>query len=72
MEAMSYFGLIDLDWWLILLAYVGTALLLLLSPLWLLTPDTGGRTHTWLAERNRKVTAGMAKARHRLGRGGGA
>jgi hypothetical protein len=69
---MTYFGWISADWWLIVLAYIGTPLLLLpLSPLWLLAPDRGGRTHTWLTERNRKVSAGLSRARHRLVRGGG-
>jgi hypothetical protein len=42
---MTYFGLISADWWLIVLAYIGT-----LGPaalaLWLFMPDAMGHAHT--------------------------
>jgi len=69
---MTFFGA-DLPWPLTIAAYIGAPLLLLVfSPLWLLIPDdhAAGRSHggggTW------RVGSLLAKARHRLGRGGGA
>jgi hypothetical protein len=66
---MTFFGA-DLPWPLTIAAYIGAPLLLLVfSPLWLLIPDDHtGRSHggggTW------RVGSLLAKARHRLGRGG--
>jgi hypothetical protein len=68
---MSYFGLVTRDWPLILAAYIGTPMLLLVfSPLWLLVPERPERSHGGLGG-GWRVRPLLAKAQHRLGRGGG-
>jgi hypothetical protein len=69
---MTYFGLASLPPLLAVFAYIGTPVLLLVfAPLWLLVPErherpvrAHGGGGTW------RVGPLLAKARHRLGRGG--
>lgn len=64
---MTFFGLISADWWLIVLAYIGTFGPLGLA-LWLLAPDALERVWVimrrplgWLSARNAAIADGRGK-----------